>query len=259
MSHKPLVLMTTSNICSSQLEPIIGDSEAIYSDRATANVIIQAGGLPLYLPSADTITSDMLNTYLDRSDCLVITGANSNVNPIQYGEDPIQNQSARIDDERDGIDIALIRLAYKRRLPILGICKGMQIINVALGGTLYQDIKTQKQKNSDHDILKTNRANLTHLITTTRNSLAEKIFGADKIRVNGGHQQAVKRLSPLLNPTATTHDGIVEIYEGKDYPFLVGVQFHPELRAFDPRFFGLFQHFIAQSTSALVQKEATHE
>jgi len=248
MKRRPRILMTTSNIYSAQLEPITGDIEILYSDKATANAIIKSGGLPLYLPSTDKLSNDELAMYLELADGLLITGADSNVNPIYYGESPLNsNKTGRIDDERDRIDLALIRLAHKRKIPMVGICKGMQLINVALGGTLYQDVNSQHPGSANHDISKTNRANFTHLLTISAGSLAEKIFGKGEIHVNGGHKQAVKDLAPLLKATAKSADGVIEIYEGDDYPFLLGAQFHPELRAFDPTFSRLFEQFIATS------------
>lgn len=249
MKKKPTILMTTSNVYSTQLSPITGDTEIIYSDKATADVIIRAGGLPLYLPSIASLSSDEFEQYLDLADGVLITGADSNVNPIYYSESPLRlEKTTRVDDERDRTDIALIRLAYKKKLPMLGICKGMQVINVALGGTLYQDVNAQHPSSLNHDISKTNRANFTHLVTTVKGSVSEEIFGKGVVRVNGGHQQAVKDLASGLKQTATAEDGIVEIYEAETYPFLIGTQFHPELCAVEhPAFFSLFERFIQAS------------
>jgi len=248
MKKKPIILMTTSNVYSAQLGPITGDTEIVYSDKATADVLIRAGGLPLYLPSIVSLSPHELEQYLMLSDGVLITGADSSVNPIYYGEAPLQlEKTARVDDERDRIDMALIRLAYEKKMPVLGICKGMQIINVALGGTLYQDVNTQHPHSVNHTVSKTNRANFTHLITTEKGSLAEEVFGKGEIYVNGGHQQAIKELAPGLKCAANSRDGIVEIYEGRQYPFLLGAQFHPELRSFDPAFFNLFERFIQAS------------
>jgi len=248
MKKKPTILMTTSNVYSAQLGPITGDTEIVYSDKATADVIVRAGGLPLYLPSIASLSSHELEQYLDLADGVLITGADSNVNPIYYGESPLRlEKTTRVDDERDRTDVALIRLDYEKKLPMLGICKGMQIINVALGGTLYQDVDAQHPHGLNHDISKTNRANFTHLVATAQGSMSEEIFGKGKIRVNGGHRQAVKELAPGLKSAASAEDGIVEIYEGDNHPFLIGTQFHPELRPSDPTFFALFERFIQAS------------
>jgi len=250
MNHKPTILMTTSNVYSAKLESITGDMEIIYSDRATADVILKAGGLPLYLPSIASVSDDEIASYIALADGVLITGADTNMNPIYYGESPMQlKKMGRIDDERDRVDLALVRLAYEKKLPMIGICKGMQIINVALGGTLYQDVNVQRPKSLNHDVSKSNRANHSHLVTVVEDSMVEGIFGKGDIHVNGGHQQAVKGLASALEPVATAKDGVVEIYEGKDHPFLVGLQFHPELRAFDPAFFSIFERFIAASTT----------
>lgn len=242
--------MTTSNVQSGSLGSITGDTEIVYSDKATAEVIVKAGGLPLYLPSIASLSKEDLAAYVAMADGLLVTGADSNMNPIYYNEAPVRvEKKTRIDDERDRTDLALIPLAYEKSLPMLGICKGMQVINVALGGTLYQDVGSQHLGSSNHDISKTNRANFTHLATMVEGSSLQDIFGSGDVHLNGGHQQAIKDLAPVLKPAAVAKDGIVEIYEGKDYAFLVGTQFHPELRAFDPVFFKIFERFLAAASS----------
>jgi putative glutamine amidotransferase len=233
-------------VCDAALSPITGDTEIVYSDKATAVAIVKAGGLPMYLPAISAVSDSDLQLYLDAADAILVTGADTNMNPIYYGETPLrQKKETRIDDERDRIDLQLVRKAYEKTMPMIGICKGMQVINVALGGTLYQDVTMQHESSFSHDISKTNRANLTHLATMAEDSSLQDIFGMGEVHLNGGHQQAVKVLSDKLKPGAIAEDGIVEIYEGKDYPFLVGTQFHPELRSFDTMFFKLFERFIA--------------
>lgn len=240
---RPKILISTSNANSSDLINITGDSEIIYSDRATSNAVIKAGGLPFYAPSTENIQDSELESYLDIADGLLLTGADTNTNPIYYGELPT-HLKGRIDDERDKVDIKLVKSAYKRKLPMLVICKGMQIANVALGGTLYQNIVSQCSKCFDHDIKKTNRSNFTHMVKLTNGSILKRIFNKDMIHVNGGHQQAVKDLSEKLKAVAVAEDRIIEAYEGISHPFLLGLQFHAELRLFDPQFFEIFKMFI---------------
>lgn len=240
---KPKILISTSNANSSDLENITGDTEIMYSDKATANAIIKAGGLPFYIPSIEAIEESELESYLNIADGVLLTGADTNTNPVYYGELPTYLKG-RIDDERDKVDIKLVKIAYKRKMPMLVICKGIQIANVALGGTLYQNIISQCSNCFDHDIRKTNRSNLTHTAKLANGSILKKIFNKDVIHINGGHQQAVKDLSRKLKAVAVADDGIIEAYEGKGKNFLMGIQFHAELRLFDPPFFEIFKNFI---------------
>lgn len=240
---KPLILISTSNVNSSDLSGITGDTEIIYSDKATASAVIKAGGLPFYVPSVDGIEDSELENYLDKVDGVLLTGADTNTNPLYYGETPT-DLKGRIDDDRDKLDIRLVKFAYKKKLPILAICKGMQITNVALGGTLYQNISSQCSNCFDHDIRKTNRSNFTHKAKLNDASVLKQIFRRGVVNLNGGHQQAIKKLSTELKATAIADDGIIEAYESKGKAFLMGIQFHAELRLFDAEYFNIFKVFI---------------
>jgi putative glutamine amidotransferase len=241
--RKPVILISASNVNSSALEPITGDTDIIYSDRASALTVIQAGGIPIYLPSVAALGENDIAAYLELADGLLITGADTNTNPIYYGEMATQLKG-RIDDERDRVDIMLIQQAYEKKMPIIGICKGMQLINVALGGSLYQNIAVQRPDCLDHNIRKTHRSNLSHRVQVEKESIFYDIFKGEECSLNGGHEQGVKSLSEKLTAVATASDGIVEAFEGAEHPFLLGLQFHPELRQFDAPFRGIFERFI---------------
>jgi putative glutamine amidotransferase len=245
---KPIILISTSNAASAKLSSITGDTEIIYSDKATAAAIIQAGGLPLYLPSISATSPELVAECLELVDGVLLTGADTNVNPAYYNESPMYfDRKNRMDDERDQVDMLLTRLAYERKIPTTGICKGMQILNVGLGGTLYQDLASQCDDAIDHDPRESNRANLTHTVKLANHSLLRTIFAEPTVRINSSHQQAIKKLAGPLRPTAVSSDAIVEAYEGTSHPFLLGVQFHPELRTFDPPFLRIFEQFMAAS------------
>lgn len=244
--------MPMSNVNSGHLQDITGDTDLIYSDKATALTIVKAGGVPLYLPSLITLSIDDLTTYLNLADGILLTGAVTNMNPLHYDESPLKLETTtRIDDDRDHVDIELVRLAYKKRLPILGICKGMQTVNVALGGTLYQDIASQHLGSISHDMSKSSRSDFTHKVAIEKASILGSIFHTDTTRTNGGHQQGVKELGKNLKAVAAAEDGIIEAFEGtEEYPFLLGVQFHPELRTFDQPFFEIFQRFVTSAQNS---------
>jgi len=253
---KPIILITTSNVNSSALEPVIGDRDIMYSDKASAQAVINAGGLPIYVPTVTTESFSDLEAYVAMADGIFITGADTNTNPLYYGERPTHFKG-RIDDERDRVDIELIKMAYERKIPLLGVCKGMQVMAVALGGTLYQDTLLQHPGAFNHDVSKTSRSNFTHVASLTEGSRLRTIFGKETHLLNGGHQQAVKTLPGSLQPVAVADDGVVEAYEGVDYPFLLGVQFHPELRSFDKPFAHIFDEFVAAAAEP-AHRPASH-
>lgn len=226
-SKKPVILITTSNITSTKLAPIIGDTDIAYADKATAQAIMKAGGIPLYLPTFQSPNLRELEMYVGLADGLVLPGADSHVSPTLYGE-LLRDTDATTDSHRDHIDIQLVRLAHKRNMPLIGICKGMQIMNVALGGTLYQSIPTDNKAFVSHSIPQ-KRTQVTHTATLVNGSLLKELFKKSNIGLNGGHQQAVHKLSSDVQASAIAHDGITEAYEGRNYSFLLGIQFHAEL------------------------------
>lgn len=240
---KPIILVTMSTVQSPALKDITGDTDILYTDRATAAAIVRAGGIPLYLPSIELVDSS-LDRYLEMADGLLLTGSDSDVNPALYDEKPDYTMG-RIDDERDRLDITLIQKAYRQRKPILGICKGMQEIAVALGGSLYQNITEQGSGTVEHNP-SNRRTDFTHPATLAPGSVLYKLFAAEEFSVNGGHRQAVKKLPETLKPVAIAADGVVEAFEGVDYPFLLGIQFHAELID-KPEFFRIFTAFIEAS------------
>ena len=247
--------MTASNITDLSLADITGDTSITYSDKATTLAVIKAGGIPLYVPTTQLLTSDDLQVYLEMADGLVLPGANSHVNPATYNESATDTAGGRIDNQRDKIDIQLIRLAYKRKMPLIGICKGMQIMNVALGGTLHQKIPNRNNTPVSHSIPQ-RRTYVTHEATLSPKSFLKELFNGSKIGLNGGHQQAVNQLSDSLQASATAEDGIIEAYEGREYPFLLGIQFHAELLEHSDAHRIIFKRFVeAAATYKLNKRE----
>lgn len=241
--RRPNILITLSNANDENLASIVGDTKIVYSDQATAVAVIDAGGTPLYMPSgADP------GLYIELADGVLLTGADTNTNPVYYGE-ASEGFDGRIDDCRDQLDIALVKLAYEKRLPLLGICKGMQVMNVALGGTLFQDVTVQKPSQVSHNNAG-RRFEATHSARIAKHTLLSELFEAKNILLKGGHQQAVKNLGPGLVPAAIADDGIVEAYESKEHPFLLGIQFHAELRLDEKPFNNIFGALITAATKS---------
>jgi putative glutamine amidotransferase len=241
---RPKILLSTNTVNISELKSVTGDTHILYSDVATASAIVETGGLPYFIPSLKELAQDEINSYLDNADGIVLTGEDAAVNPLYYGESPLTSIEERIDDDRDRLDIHLIKEAHKRNIPILGICKGSEIINVALGGTLYQSIKDQSLNSINHQVKKADRGNLTHKLNVEKNTLIHSIFKQDIINVNGGHKQGIKQLADVLKASSYAEDKLIETFEQKEGSFILGVQFHPELRLFDTPYKKIFQVFI---------------
>lgn len=239
---KPLILITSSNVDSKGLSNITGDTNILYSDKATSELVIAAGGLPIIIPSTAKLNKKDLDSYLGKSSGVILTGADTSVAPRIYGE-PLTRGSDRIDIDRDQIDLKIVKSAYRNKIPMIGICKGMQVINVSLGGTLYQDIDAQIKSEVHHN-LKNKREKPTHKAKLRGKSLLKSLAKKRELEINGGHKQAIKKISKHLVPTAVASDGIIEAFEGRKHPFLVGVQFHVELRSFDHLGSKLFKRFI---------------
>lgn len=239
---RPIIIVTTSAIKSGQLENLIGDNDIFYSDKITAETIIQAGGIPLYIPSVDTIKQSDIENIFSLASGVLLTGADTITNPKYYREKLI-HQNDRIDNIRDKIDMKITKLAYKKNIPLLAICKGMQVANVALGGSLYQDITQQTHTTINHNV-RGKRDSFTHTAKLEEKSILKKIFKADFIELNGGHSQGIKSLSEKLQATAISSDGIIEAYQAKNKEFFVGIQFHAELLKKNAAYFQIFKEFM---------------
>lgn len=166
-------------------------------------------------------------TLLERVDALVLTGGDD-VSPARYGEPP-HPALGRISDERDAAEIALVQTARELGLPTLAICRGVQILNVALGGTLIQDIPSQVGAEINHDP-DTPRTSHSHQVEIATDSRLARAIGVTHMEVNSVHHQAIRRVAPTLRVVATAPDGVIEGVEtAPDDPWwCVGVQWHPE-------------------------------
>ena len=182
-----------------------------------------AGGLPLVLaPGRPEDAAD----FLDRVDALVLSGG-ADVDPSAYGEERHPSVT-RVHPERDAFELALAREAVARDLPTLAICRGHQLLNVASGGTLVQDIPSQVPAASDHDP-DTERWEVCHDVDVLPGTRLRAILGRDRVSVNSFHHQAVRRLGDGFVLSARgAEDGVIEAMEMPDRRFVIGVQWHPE-------------------------------
>lgn len=185
--------------------------------------VLKAGGIPFIIPPF--YETDRLGELLDRLDGIIFSGG-GDINPLLLGEEPIKELHS-ITPERDQQELLLARLAYDRQIPMLGICKGIQIINAALGGTLYQDIHTQMEGIRIKHSQDQDRRYPSHQVTISRGSILVKIFGTE-LAVNSFHHQACKSAAPGLKVTAMSSDGVIEAIESDEFKSIMGVQWHPE-------------------------------
>lgn len=214
--------------------PIIGITANFQGDQLTLTEgyytsVIAAGGTPVLFPPFNPENpeqTDAMINFLEHIDGLILTGG-ADVNPLYMNEDPIR-QLGTINARRDAQEWLLCRLAANRQIPILGICRGMQILNVALGGTLYQDIYTQAEGELLKHSQDLDKGVSSHRISFAEDSLLHSIFGTDTCCVNSFHHQAVKEAAPSLKVTARASDNIIEAIESKEHKAIIGVQWHPE-------------------------------
>ena len=187
--------------------------------------IRMAGGLPLILPIAED--PDLIAEYLGAVDGLLFTGG-GDVAPAYYGE-PQDPRCHEPEGERDLFEMHLARVALARRTPILGVCRGLQVINVAGGGTLYQDIECRPGTLPHHSARGEGRRKPIHAVRILPGTRLHDIMGVAESRVTSTHHQFVKDLAPGFRVTAESlEDSIVEGIEHPDHRFLVAVQWHPE-------------------------------
>ncbi|RME17963.1 MAG: gamma-glutamyl-gamma-aminobutyrate hydrolase family protein, partial [Bdellovibrio sp.] len=204
-----------------------GRKTLIYYEKEMAQWILNAGHLPVLIPQPPK--SFRLKKLIENLDALIFFGG-TDIHPQLYGETPLLKNS-EYDPERDALELDIFKNALELQKPILGICRGAQLINVACGGTLYQDIPTQIQGALKHrDAVIYDK--LFHHIQLTENAFhLKKIYpGQSQLLVNSVHHQAIKDLGQdLIVEAQCAEDGIIEALRyAKESPFVLGVQWHPE-------------------------------
>lgn len=183
--------------------------------------VIKAGGVPVIIPpSADTDT--IVNT-LSRIDGLLLSGG-GDFNPLYCGEEPSPKLHS-INRERDLPELLITRLAYNRQMPMLGICRGIQTLAMALGGRVEQDIEPKATVKHSQDA---DRSEPTHTVNIESDTILHSIYGTNSIAVNSFHHQAVAETGEKFKVTATSADGFIEAIESREFKSIMGVQWHPE-------------------------------
>jgi len=203
--------------------------------------LARAGGLPIMIPLA--LPESSLEALLPRMDGLLLSGG-GDIHPQIYNH-TLHPLVSNVDNDRDRVELRLLDEAIQVGLPVLGICRGFQVINVGLGGSLYEDILDQRPESSEHQYYPDwPLDHLAHEVKIDQNSRLANILGGVEFEVNSLHHQGVENLAPGLKPTGFAPDGLLEAFEIPDHPFALGVQWHPEyLQAYAPMR-SLFKTFV---------------
>jgi putative glutamine amidotransferase len=229
------------------MRPLIGitcdydsaDPSKFWLREEYAAAVLDAGGLPVLLaPLAGLPIGDVAGKLSG----FVITGGGFDIEPHHYGEVPLPGLG-KLNPQRSGFEMELILRAFMNDLPVLGICGGMQAMNVALGGTLYQDIPGQLPGASlNHAQGRNTRA---HQVSIKPNTLLAGLLQKAEAETNSSHHQGVKEVAPGFRASAIASDGIIEAIENKDSRFMLGLQWHPEsLYVNDPIWLKVFEGLV---------------
>jgi putative glutamine amidotransferase len=238
-----------------QRRPIIGITTYGRNDKGLFGIDVEyveairrAGGIPVLLPPGESYQDELL----ERLDGLIISGG-GDVQPIHYqGADHAAIEY--VDPERDASEIKLAQMVVKAGLPALNICRGAQVLNVALGGTLIEHLPDEVGDEMDHRA--TPEGFVHHPVTIEPNSRLGKIVGQIEVNSASWHHQAVRQLAPSLKAVAFAADGTIEALEMPDHPWLIAVQWHPEsIAADDPANQRLFDALVEAAGEAMKKRE----
>jgi len=218
----------------------LGDRRADAIQREYSAAVAAAGGVPRLIPSLAHLEAADVWRGLDG---LLLTGG-GDVDPGRYGQ-PAAPETASVDVERDEVELSLTQFAAERGAPVLGICRGCQVLNVAFGGTLVQHLP---DVTSQPHLVPGPRSEPVHKVEVAEGSELRGILGSGSIEVNTVHHQGISRLASVLRPVAWSPDGLVEGVEHRKRPIL-GVQWHPESMQHDDAQRRLFQWLVESATT----------
>jgi putative glutamine amidotransferase len=229
---KPLIGVTAS----------MGEERTVHVAQDNIDAVGNSGGVPVILPNLTEM--DQIKQLSDKLDGLLVTGG-GDIDPTLFSEEPHRNLGS-ITPERDLFETELIRFILNKDIPVLAICRGCQILNIAAGGDMYQDLYSQK----DGDLLqhqqRAPRWHGSHFVQVREDSLLHQITAEKRFKVNSYHHQAVRHMAPSFRVSATASDGVIEAFESTAHTFVIGVEWHPEnmLPKGDTPSQKLFQAFI---------------
>lgn len=232
------------------MKPLIGITASFTSsehqrvNNTYVKAVIRAGGIPVILPTG---TEQDIERFVEKFDGFIFTGG-GDVDPILFGEEP-HIDLGDVEPERDAFELPFAQAILRSNKPLLGICRGMQVLNIALGGGVYQDLYAQQENATIQHSQKAATYHASHFVNFTKGSLMEEITGEETIRVNSFHHQAVSTVKSPLQVSGTANDGTIEAIESTTHSFVVGLQWHPEalIEKEDPPSLKLFDAFIKKS------------
>ena len=240
--HKPIIGITVNSLFTEG--GVFSGMERVYVNQTYIHSVLQAGAIPILLPTVENELA--IQEQLHRIDAVLLSGG-SDINPLLFGEEP----DTKLDfvlPERDDYEIRLTTLAHQMGKPLLGICRGIQVMNVAFGGSLYQDIFTQSPNCTIKHRQNSRRDFAGHTTDIVPGSLLHQILGETSLPVNSFHHQAVKAVAPGFVINAMSRDGIIEGIE-RPGSFMLGVQWHPEMLVDSyPVMLELFRRLAAEAT-----------
>ena len=229
-----------------EINPIMPNNHPAYAPHDVKEAFIKLGAIPLIIAFPDDVSKvdQLAQDYVQLIDGLMLPGG-PDVDPTFYGEEPHPKIGMTL-YQKDRFEIALIKAALAADKPIFGICRGIQIMNVAMGGTLYQDLESQYPELKIQHPQATLGQFATHHVELTAGSKLAKLYGQSTIKVNSRHHQAVKAVGKGLKVTAVAPDGVIEGMESTDTDLFLGVQWHPEnmWQQEDPQQLVVFQDFL---------------
>ncbi|NLG78863.1 MAG: gamma-glutamyl-gamma-aminobutyrate hydrolase family protein [Firmicutes bacterium] len=237
---RPLVGVTCSTSSSNEAD----ESKKHTLPHDYVYALTRVGGEAVILPAGDSESAIRLASALDG----ILLSGGADLDPRHFGEDP-HPRLGHIDPERDEFELALVRAAVQAGTPILAICRGIQVLNVAMGGTLYQDIPSQVNGAIKHR-QDAPRYHASHKVVVERHSKLAGMVGAGDVLVNSFHHQAVREVAPGFFVSARSTDGVIEGIESAHDLFVVGVQWHPECMTDQyPAMLEIFAAFVAEAAA----------
>ncbi len=248
---KPLICITTYYVKDSEMGASLQERARGVPGQDMAmctmdyiNAVKEAGGIPaLFSPCVD---NDYIEGIVNRCDAILFSGG-LDINPLYYGEVPTEYCS-QIVPERDEFEFKLLDRAVKKDKPILGICRGFQLINIYYGGSMYQDIKEVEEKRDNHFTANLPRWHYSHKVKIKEGSQIAAAYNTEVIKTNSFHHQLIRKVGNKLQPTAYAVDSTIEGLENINKKFLVGIQWHPEMMfAKEKKHLKIFKYFISRA------------